>query len=609
MNSVGRIGRALATIVLAALIAALIAGGGFAQATLAVGPDKAEVVLVLDFSASILNDAANRNRFAGAIERIADRVDETARDLIAGDTTMTIVRFASRAADYEGCTDMALLGSPATVRKLADCLRDVAGAYRAGIQPALTEQIGIDTNYVAAMEQAATHLPADAVRPTMILFSDGRHDVAGVPVSEVAPARDRLFGNREPFALLPVGMGLDPAARDELEAGLAGLRTIRDMPPCATGTAFEWPEVVFESPDDAGSAVAVALQNATCTFTVAPTAAPTAPPEAAVQGIGLKALDSRIEVTWSAPARVTEEIVDYRVRCAAEGEDPIESTEGVSLERQTTVEGLTNGTEYRCEVAVVGASSEGEWTPADSTATPAERPAPPGKPAVVPLNGAVRISVAPADVQGSATSAYRFECSPDNGATWPATADVSAPSDPTAQIPGLKNGVDHVCRAFAANDSGMSDASPLSDVVRPCSTFLECNALAVPLLGAVAAAIAGLVLLGLFVLARSGGGGYVVAVVDVVHSANLGHGSRFGIAFVREPHSKQVDGITAAGRRKSEVRVRKLRGDRFRVRDRRGVRVAESGESLVVEDSMGVRHDLVLWAFAGKAASAASARR
>jgi hypothetical protein len=120
---------------------------------------------VLDFSASILKDAATRNRFAAALERIAARVDETSADLVAGDTTFSIVQFASKARDYPGCTDLRVLDSPETVTRLSACLRSVAAAYRRGLDPALGKAIGIDTNYVAAMEQAAKHLPADAVRP------------------------------------------------------------------------------------------------------------------------------------------------------------------------------------------------------------------------------------------------------------------------------------------------------------------------------------------------------------------------------------------------------------------------------------------------------------
>ncbi len=595
--------------VVAIVVGALLAGGGIAPALLAVGPDRSEVVLVLDFSASILDDEASRNRFGAALERIADRVDETSRDLIAGDATVSIVQFAAKAADYQGCTDLPLLGSPATVRRFSGCLRAVGGAYRKGLDAALTRQIGIDTNYVAAMEQAALHLPADAVRPTLILFSDGRHDVAGVPVSQVAVARDRLFGSRTPLALLPVGMGLDPAKRNELEAGLIGLRIIRDMPACASGAVFEWPQVVFETPDEAGTAVGVALQNATCTFTVAPTAAPTAPAATnAVHGIRLKPLDGRIEVTWSPPATATEPIVDYRVRCAAGDADPIESTEGVSLAPQATVEGLANGTAYACEGAAVGGkSAEPTWTAAAGAATPMARPAAPAKPVVEARDGGLRISVEPDD--GSGASGYRYECSPDGGATWPSQVDAASTDGTSAQIGSLTNGVTYVCRAFAENDGGRSDASPLSDAVRPCGSFLECSGIPVPVVGVVLLLLGVVIVLALVALLRGRSRGYVIAVVDVVHTANLGSGSSLGLGFVRAPHSRHVDGIVADRGPNAEIRIRMRSGGRFTVTDRTGDRGTASGEPIVIVDSTGARHELVLRAFSTHAASAVSERR
>ena len=256
-----------ARVVIAIVIGTLLFGGGPTPVR-AAGADKSEVVLVLDFSASILKDKANRERFAAALERIADRVDETSSALTAGDTTVSLVQFAAKAAVYQDCADMKLLGDALAVAQFADCLRSVAGAYRKGLDPALESKIGIDTNYVAAMEQAATHLPSNAVRPALILFTDGKHDVAGVPVSQVPVALDRLFGTRSPFALLPVGMGLEAKDRTALEAGLARMKIVRQMPACVSGATFDWPQVVFESADAAGNAVAVALQDATCTFTV-----------------------------------------------------------------------------------------------------------------------------------------------------------------------------------------------------------------------------------------------------------------------------------------------------------------------------------------------------
>ena len=603
MSRVRRIRRA-ASILAAGLLAASLAPG-----VSAAGPDPAEVVLVFDFSASILDDAATRNQFATALERIADRVNETERDLIAGDTTVSLVQFASRAADVPGCTNLKLLDSPEAVDQFEACLRNIASGYRTGLNAATTDRIGIDTNYVAAMEQAATHLPANAVRPSVIFFSDGRHDVRGVPASDVGPARDRLFAGRSPFALLPVGLGIDPDARAQLEAGLLNLRITEDMPACATGEVFDWPRVAFDNPDDAGNAVAVALQNATCTFTVEASPIPTEPPPTLVGGvrnIRLTPLDGRIEVRWSAPTGVEEPPTDYLVRCVADGEEPVESNEGESTERFTIVEGLKNGTTYTCEVATVMGSTEGEWTTAATSATPSDIPQAPAKPAVQALNGALAVSVSPPD--GAPVSAYHYECSADNGTTWSAFADVAGGTDTSAQIGGLTNGTTYVCRAFAANGSGTSEASPLSDAIRPCGAFLECEGLTLPVFGGIAGALAIAVLLAFFVLLRGRTGGYTVAVVDVVHTANLGGGSNLGLSFVGAPRSRQVDGIAAARGRKADVRIRKLRGDRFRVEDKRGSQVVESGQPVVVVDTSGIRHELVLRAFAGKAASAVARR-
>jgi hypothetical protein len=100
----------------------------------------------------------------------------------------------------------------------------------------------------------------------------------------------------------------------------------------------------------------------------------------------------------------------------------------------------------------------------------------------------------------------------------------------------------------------------------------------------------------------------VVAVVDVIHTANLGHGSRLGISFVRSPGSRRVTGILADRGPNAEIRIRLGRGGRFEVTDRVGRHVTSSGEPIVAADSVGVRHELVLRAFATNAASTVSSR-
>jgi hypothetical protein len=602
--------RSAARAVLAFALGAFLVAGRLAPATLAQDhPDQSDVVLVLDFSASILDDAANRGRFATALGDIADRIDATSSDLAAGDTTVTIVQFATRAAEYPNCVDLKLIESPETVARFADCLREAAAAYRKGLDTALTAKIGVDTNYVAAMTVAARHLPADAVRPALILFTDGKHDVAGVPVAQVLPARDRLFGSRSPFALLPVGMGLSSSERADLESGLVKLRLIRAMPACGSGSQIEWPQVVFDSPAEAGNAVAVALQNVTCTFTVAPTPTPTPAPTPTPQptpgeprAIRLAPGDGRIEIHWVAPATTTAPIVDYRVRCRSGEGEWTESGEGASLETSAVIEGLTNGDAYECEVMAIDATTEGAWTAASTTATPVGRPSPPERPSVQPLDRGVRIQVPPADP--SLVSDYRFECSGDEGRTWPAGVDVPASGLAVGEIGNLMNGAAYVCRAFAENPAGLSDPSQLSDVVRPCASLMECNPVVAPLLGILGFVLLGGLLAAAVALYRDRTRGYVVAVVDVVHTANLGYGSRLGMRFVRTEGRGAVTGVVRDRSRSAELRIRHRGGDQFEVTDRATRQLTTSGQPVVVVDALGIRHQVVLRRFHGATASA-----
>jgi hypothetical protein len=261
---------------------------------------------------------------------------------------------------------------------------------------------------------------------------------------------------------------------------------------------------------------------------------------------------------------------------------------------------------YDCEVAAVGPTGAGAWTPAAGSVTPIGRPPAPAKPEVDALNGGLMIQVTPE--AGALVSRYRFECSPDNGATWPGGVDVGADTTTTA-IGNLANGVSYVCRAFAANAIGVSDPSPLSDAARPCGSILECNTALLPVVGILALLLVGGVLAAFITLFRNRTTGYVVAVLDVVHTANVGHGRTLGIALLRAPDTRAVTGIVADKGPKTDFRVRRLRDGRFEVKDKVGRHVAENGEAVVVIDSVGVRHGLVLHAFGTNAASQVASRR
>ncbi len=588
--------RVLRTALVAALLATGLASTPAAGAEAATDPS--DIVLVLDFSGSILDDAATRTNFADALDGIAGRVEETAATLVAGDATVSIIRFATRAADVSGCTGLQLRDNPDAVAAFAGCLRDVAATYRTGRTAPLTNAIGDDTNYVAAMERAAVHLPADSARPAIIFFTDGLHEADGVPVSQVVPARDRLFGDRSPFALLPVGMGLDAEDRPRLEPGLVDLRITRDLERCEGGP-FEWPNVVFDTAEAAGQAVGLALQDVSCTFTVEPTPtpppSPTPPPAAPVQAISVSPGDAEIEVGWGPPSDAdANPVLDYLVRCRpAAGGDAVESTEGVSTETSATVEGLANGVAYTCEVAAVRASGPDEWTPGPLTAAPFGRPPPPTKPSIVPLDGAARLVLSmPADAP---VEGFEYECSTDGGTTWAIDRQVDS-GQRTVDITGLTNGTEYVCRAFATNGSGISDASPLSDAFRPCAGLADCNPLVLPIAGALGLLAA--VLLA-FMLFRwyAGRRVYVTAQVDNYAPVTLGRGPRVGMSFVTHGPYRRVAGVKGNERPDADVRIR-YRGGRTLEVTSPGSRVkTEFGRVVLVKDQGGATHSVVLRAY------------
>ena len=169
------------------------------------------------------------------------------------------------------------------------------------------------------MEQAATHLPADAARPALILFTDGKHDVAGVPASRVQPTIDRLFGNRSPIAILPVGMGLAADERAALEAGLDRMRIIKDMPACVSGATFDWPQTVFETADEAGTPSPSRSRRPPARSRSSSRPRPRRPRRRAPApwpGSRSSPATARSSCPGAPPAASAPPIVDYKVRCS-----------------------------------------------------------------------------------------------------------------------------------------------------------------------------------------------------------------------------------------------------------------------------------------------------
>jgi hypothetical protein len=591
------------------MLFALIAGG-LAPNVAAIGPDKSDVVMEFDFSSSITSDKTNRARFAAAIDQIANRVTETAADLVQGDTTVSLVQFATRAANVPGCVDLSLLQSPITVSQFAKCLHTVANQYKSGGNPALKTAIGVNTDYVAALKKAGEHLPADAVRPTVIFFTDGKHDVAGAdrPFAAVITEKNALVDGRASIAILPVGMGLASKDRPALQKNLEQLQVIRGIPDClASGATVEWPTVVFNSPAQAGTAVGQALADATCTFTPAPTPTPPpAPKPPVVANVRLTPGDGTIDLIWTpAPPNAKAPVVDFDARCRAGDSGVwIESKEGTSLVPRATIDGLTNGTTYECEVASIGKDgTPGIFTQALDTATPIGKPAIPPVPTVTAGNGQLEI-VIPTQ---ATNEQYTIECSADGGQTFPATGQAAGQN--AATTIAVTNGAQYQCRATAHNAVGDSEPSALSAAAFPCNGFLQCTPSMLPIIGGgIGALVLGILIAGFF-LYRDRQRGHVVAVVDVLHTANIGHGSFLGIAFVHSPETRKVTGIVAERGRKADIRIRRLRHGRFEVQDKTSKHVVGDGDPVVVIDSVGGRHSLTLRAFSTNAASRVATRR
>jgi hypothetical protein len=203
---------------------------------------------------------------------------------------------------------------------------------------------------------------------------------------------------------------------------------------------------------------------------------------------------------------------------------------------------------------------------------------------------------------------FTFECSNDGGKTWSATGDASG-DNPATTIGNVENGTEYVCRAIAVNAVGESAPSPVSNSARPCSGLFQCNPVVIPIVGGVGALLLLALIAAFIYVLRDRQSGHVVAVVDIVHTANIGHGSNLGLAFVQSPETKRVTGIVAERGKKADVHIRRLGRDRFEVRDKTGSRVVGNGDTVVVADAVGGRHSLQLRAFSTNAASQVATRR
>ncbi|HUG30449.1 MAG TPA: fibronectin type III domain-containing protein [Candidatus Limnocylindria bacterium] len=588
-----RIRAGIVAVVTSVAIASM-AGASFVMGQAALEPS--DVVLVFDVSDSILESADGTNvEFADALDGIADRVEIVAADLASGNAVISFVVFGRGAVRYPAnCARLELHEDPAAIARFEACLRSIAGEYRAGFDAPVRDRINTAaTDHVAALVEAAELLPDTSSRAAVIFFTDGEHDPPGTArdnenvVARVRPA----FEGRTPLAVLPVGLGSGAGA---FEADLAAIYQafFRDMEPCAGRASFAWPEVVFPSADAAGTAVALALQEVTCSFTVAPTPtptqAPTPTPVALGQPIGVRVLaaDRSVTVQWLPPSTGAEQVTDYLVHCtAATGGDPIESEEGISTEPQAEVAGLEPGVGYSCEVAATDGVTIGPWSAASAAVVVLGIPNAPSQPRVEALDSAARLTVDPA--VGPPVEQYIYECT-----TTPGGAPVQgAGSSPTVVVGGLTNGVTYQCVAYAESSVGRSPASPASASFSPCTGLFGCNPWATWVVyGLVLAALLGAAALVTQRYKRRNRA-WITAQVDGGENRPLGWGPELGIRLAEDEDGWFATPLPPEG---AAVRVRYRGENRFVVTT--GTRAVDihQGDATSVRDDAGEIHTVTL---------------
>lgn len=592
----GRRGRSSTSPTSLAIAVVVAVGALVAGSTLVAGQtaqDPSEVVLVFDVSDSILeSDDGTNVEFATALEDIADRVEAIAGDLVVGNATVSFVAFGRTSRPYPArCQRLALHEDPGAVTRFEGCLRAIATEYRAGSDAPVKQRINTaGTDHVAALAEAADLLPAGSSRSAVVFFTDGEHDPPGTSrdgenvVNRVTPS----FAGRTPLAILPVGLG---AGAGEFESELRRIYDafLRDMAPCAGRGTFAWPEVVFPSGDAAGAAVALALQEVTCSFTVAPTPAPTteptpsAPPAGVPLGVRVLAGNASLTVQWLAPPDM--QVVDYLVRCRpTAGGDWVESTEGVSTATQTVIEGLDPGVAFDCEVAATDGTATGEYAPAPASTIVLGIPGVPGQPRAEPLDGAARLSVDP--VGGVPVERYIFECSDGAGQTFRGSGP-----QPNVVVTGLANGETYQCVAIAENQVGRSAPSASSAGFSPCGGLFDCNPWAIWVVSgvALAALLGGAVLAMRLYTARTRI--WVTAQVDGGVNSPLGWGHEHGLGLDRNDAGWYARAVPLD---RAAIRIRYTGKNRFLVQSQAGMRDVHQGDPAPVREGTGDAHQLIV---------------
>lgn len=572
--------------------------------------DPSDVVILIDFSNSIMNpdgdpnltstqkQRANQARMdlADTFDRLREHVLTHRSELALGNATISFVSFATKAVEFRRvCTRMHLRSDPKQVLRLADCLGEIAKQYRAGARATIIRAVDSrNTNYLAAMEKADDLLPRSSERPAVIFFTDGKHDVAGGMSAGDAIRRSLdLFSARPRFALLPVGMGLED---DSLRAGLEQLDIVRAMDSCEGQDEFTWPEVVFDGPYVAGDKVADALHKVTCAFpptVVEPTPTPKPAPPGAPESVSVATGDRSVRISWRRP--MTEVPLDrYDLQCRTVGAASWQAYPEIRPDAtETTIDGLEAMSEYECQIRAVSTAGISGW--AGDTATVAGPPAAPVSITVEARDAGGFAVVVPGPDGGSAITGYEVACQRSGD---PSTLQpVETAADGTGIVlASLTNEVPYECAASAVNRYGVGPASVLSAPFTPCGSILQCvpwlTPLLILLLGLLLAALAFWLLRWYANRLRP----WITAEVDDLPAELLGRGPIVHMDLIRNARGMVTQVSPSAPG--AELSVTYLGGDRFTAGTALGEPVElQDGFPTAIVDGTGSSHRLTVRAY------------
>ena len=179
------------------------------------------------------------------------------------------------------------------------------------------------------------------------------------------------------------------------------------------------------------------------TITVVVTGRPDAPTGVVARAKG----STGATVSFNAPASNGERITEYRIYSG--GRQVASCTETVC-----EVNGLTTGSSYTFTVTAVNASGESEGATSNSV-TLSGVPDRPGVPTVKELDGALEVSWAAPNNNGSRITAYTVYATTADG-----TESCTTTGEQTCTVKNLVNGRTYTVTVVATNANGSSQASP-----------------------------------------------------------------------------------------------------------------------------------------------------